>query len=248
MIKGGFNMVEVAQLTGQGGRPYNEDTIGISQENNRTCVVVADGVGSSGGGEIASRAATEAIIEQFLNNRMNNADEMAEAIHVANKEVIKKQDDKVQMKTTVVCLVIDEFENARWAHVGDSRLYRFKNGELIFQTADHSVSQMAVFMNEITTSQIRFHADRSKILRALGSDSAEPDVEDDVHLEAEKGFHAFLLCTDGFWEYVYEAEMSKLLKQSHTPKEWLNAMKLILDSRAPENNDNFSAAAVFVAS
>lgn len=248
MIKGGFNMVEVAQLTGQGGRPYNEDTIGISQENNRTCVVVADGVGSSGGGEIASRAATEAIIEQFLNNRMNNADEMAEAIHVANKEVIKKQDDKVQMKTTVVCLVIDEFENARWAHVGDSRLYRFKNGELIYQTADHSVSQMAVFMNEITTSQIRFHADRSKILRALGSDSAEPDVVDDVHLEAEKGFHAFLLCTDGFWEYVYEAEMSKLLKQAHTPEEWLNGMKLILDSRAPENNDNFSAAAVFVAS
>lgn len=241
-------MVEVAQLTGQGGRDYNEDTVGISQDNNRTCVVVADGVGSCGGGEIASKAAVESIIEQFLNNRMNNRDEMAEAIYLADKEVKKKQNDNTHMKTTVVCLVIDEDENARWAHVGDSRLYRFKNGELIFQTADHSVSQMAVYMNEISTAQIRFHEDRNKILRALGSDSSEPEIMDDVHLEAEKGFHAFLLCTDGFWEYVYEAEMCKILKQSHTPEEWLNGMKLLLDSRAPINSDNFSAAAVFVAS
>ena len=173
---------------------------------------------------------------------------MTEAFYLADKEVKKHQTSETEMKTTLVCLMIDEDENAIWGHVGDSRLYRFKNAQLINQTADHSVSQMAVYMNEISQSQIRFHEDRSKILRALGSDSAEPDIMDDVHLEAEKGFHAFLLCTDGFWEYVYEAEMSKILKESHTPEEWLQGMQLIRDSRAPENSDNFSAAAVYVAS
>jgi serine/threonine protein phosphatase PrpC len=59
------------------------------------------------------------------------------------------------------------------------------------------------------------------------------------------GEDAFLLCTDGFWEYVYEEEMEKALQESQDPQQWLEKMKTLVCSRTPQDNDNFTAAAVF---
>lgn len=133
---------------------------------------------------------------------------------------------------------------ALWAHVGDTRLYHFWNGKLVGQTLDHSVSQLAVDMGLITGDQIRFHEDRSRLLRALGSDSPEPEPGGPVLLA--KGFHAFLLGTDGFWEYVTEPEMEETLAVSSDPRQWLSRMKLILQRKGPGDRDNASAAAIFI--
>ena len=127
-------------------------------------------------------------------------------------------------------------------HVGDSRLYYFRNGRLEKQTLDHSVSQIAVLMGEIPQEGIRFHADRNRVLRALGSGNAKPDISPLMELKEDT---AFLLCTDGFWEYVYEREMEETLKEAREPAVWLEKMRGILEKRIPEGNDNFSAAAVF---
>ncbi|MGN0389843.1 MAG: PP2C family protein-serine/threonine phosphatase [Wujia sp.] len=239
-------MIEVAEITGRGGRTYNEDTVRVERRDDAVCVIVADGLGSCGGGEIASKCAADIVMQQFLNNQLHDRQDVEEAFHLADSAVKKQQTQECEMKTTMAMLLLENNEALR-AHVGDTRIYRFRNAELFEQTLDHSVSQMAVLMNEISQSQIRFHDDRSKVLRALGSDSAEPEVSGPVKLEKEKGFHAFLLCTDGFWEYVYESEMAAILKQAHTPEEWLQGMLLHLEKRAPKNNDNFTAAAVFVA-
>ena len=72
------------------------------------------------------------------------------------------------MKTTVVVLHIKN-KNARWAHVGDSRLYFFKNKKLIERTLDHSVPQNLVVCKEIKEKDIRYHADRNRLLRVLGT-------------------------------------------------------------------------------
>lgn len=239
-------MVEVAKITGCGGRNYNEDTVRVERLGEAVCIVVADGLGSCGGGEIASGCAADIVMQQFLNNQLHDKQDVLEAFHLADVAVTKQQTAECEMKTTMAMLLLED-GNALRAHVGDTRIYRFRNAELFEQTLDHSVSQMAVLMNEISQSQIRFHEDRNKVVRAIGSDSAEPEVSGPVRLEEEKGFHAFLLCTDGFWEYVYEAEMAAILKQAHTPEEWLQGMLLLLEKRAPKNNDNFTAAAVFVA-
>ena len=130
-------------------------------------------------------------------------------------------------------------------HIGDSRLYHFRDGKLLKQTTDHSVSQMAVFMGEITTHEIRFHEDRNKVLRALGSNSAKAEISEETELE--EGRDAFLLCTDGFWEYVYEQEMEQALSQADSPKDWIRRMQKILQTRVPADNDNFTAAAVICA-
>jgi serine/threonine protein phosphatase PrpC len=102
---------------------------------------------------------------------------------------------------------------------------------------------MAVFMGEITTHEIRFHEDRNKVLRALGGENAKAEVSEEV--EVAEGRDAFLLCTDGFWEYVYEPEMEDLLQKAKDPQDWLKQMEKILLSRVSGENDNYTAAAVF---
>jgi serine/threonine protein phosphatase PrpC len=102
---------------------------------------------------------------------------------------------------------------------------------------------MAVFMGDITQKQIRFHEDRNRVLRALGSETARPEISPTVMLTG--GEDVFLLCTDGFWEYVYEEEMEALLRKSQSPRQWLEDMEVVLKCRAPQGNDNFTATAVF---
>lgn len=131
-----------------------------------------------------------------------------------------------------------------WAYVGDSRLYHFTDGRLTFQTRDHSASQIAVLMGQITPEQIRFHEDRSRIFRALGQEGS-------LNVDAQSGLlspgnHAFLLCTDGFWEYVYESEMENTLARAASATDWLKKMRAVLAARIPGDNDNNTAAAIWL--
>ena len=147
------------------------------------------------------------------------------------------------MKTTLVFLAMEK-EMARWMHVGDSRLYRFQNGKLVKQTMDHSVSQMAVLMGDITPQQIRFHEDRNRVLRALGGDNAKADISPETELQS--GRDAFLMCTDGFWEYVTEEDMENTFKDSDDGDGWLEKMIAIREAKAPQNSDNYTAAVIVI--
>ena len=242
-LEGILFMIETTGITNCGGRKQNEDAIRVKQNGNNICLVVADGLGGHGGGQIASSIATDTIIKCYERNGLNSQQKVEEAFDEADDYVKDAQTNSCKMKTTMVMLCVED-KMAWWAHIGDSRLYHFHNGQLIHQTLDHSVSQMAVLMGEITKEEIRFHADRSRILRALGSDSCNPDIQTPIFLE--EGFHAFLLCTDGFWEYVNESEMQQLLEVSSSSEKWLAEMELLLKRRVPENHDNYTAGAVFV--
>ena len=148
------------------------------------------------------------------------------------------------MKTTAVALVLAEGA-AGWAHAGDSRLYWFRDGKLAFQTRDHSASQIAVALGDITVDQIRFHEDRNRVLRALGQEGSL-NVETGGEAPLGPGRHAFLLCTDGFWEYVLEREMEADLAVASTPGQWLERMRARLEERVSGSNDNHTAAAVWL--
>lgn len=235
-------MVLIAERSSQGGREYNEDSVGIVDAGQRQCVIVADGLGGHGGGKTASTLAVDGI-----RNAFETAEEIGEAWILdlyarVNQSVLDAQTETCQMKTTCVSLFLDR-EQAWWAHLGDSRLYHFVDGVLEEQTQDHSVSQMAVLSGEITQDQIRFHEDRNKVLRAFGMEEPQPVL----HAERlSKGkFHAFLLCTDGFWEYVLEDEMELDLAKAEQPEEWLKYMECRLQRKVDGNNDNYSAAALF---
>ena len=228
-----------------GGRATNDDTASIYQERGRAWVYVGDGLGSYAGGKRASKTAGDALLTMAKQGSMLSKETLTEAAAKADKAVKDLQKaTKGNMKTTLVFLAVEDGK-ARWMHVGDSRLYHFRDGKVLKQTTDHSVSQMAVFMGEITTHEIRFHEDRNKVLRALGGENAKAEVSEEV--EVAEGRDAFLLCTDGFWEYVYENEMEQALQESDGPKDWVRRMEKILKTRVPSDNDNFTAAAAICA-
>lgn len=235
--------IKIATLSDIGGRSNNDDTVCARQKSDCAWIFVGDGLGGYAGGQMASQAAAEALMAATHKGSLLTDDRLMEAAGQANEAVRKVQAAKGgKMKTTLVFLSIED-GRARWMHVGDSRLYHFRGGHLQTQTMDHSVSQMAVLMGEITPHEIRFHEDRNRVLRALGGDNARPELSHTVMLTG--GEDVFLLCTDGFWEYVYEEEMETMLRRAASPEQWLKEMEALLRTRTPNDNDNFTAAAVF---
>ena len=233
-------MIQSACCTNIGTRSENEDRVLLKQDNHKLAVVVADGLGGQGGGREAAGIAVECLCD-FI-----DAENYQEWIHSkfsqANEEILENQRPGKKMMSTAVGLYLEE-DLAVWAHMGDSRLYHFFNGVLSFQTCDHSVSQMAVFRKEITQREIRFHEDRNRVLRALGGGDEAREEMNSIRLK--QGFHAFLLCSDGFWEHVLEEEMEELLSKASTPQEWLEMMCSKVQKCNDVDYDNYTAATVF---
>ena len=235
-------MLQTASYTDTGGRAVNEDSaLQARMGEDRICLVVADGLGGHGGGAQASAAAADTICREWRGEA--DPENLRGLVQKGHAAVTAIQTPRCAMKSTVVALELAG-SRAAWAHVGDSRLYHFADGRLVFQTCDHSASQIAVLMGEITVDQIRFHEDRNRVLRALGQDGAL--TVDTGSEELCPGKHAFLLCTDGFWEYVLEDEMAADLAAAAGPLDWLIRMRSRLTARAPAGSDNNTAAAAWV--
>ncbi len=242
-------MIRAASYSDQGGREYNEDSCLVVKQDNHLCAIVADGLGGHGGGKLASMTAVNAVKECF-EAKDPDADVQAGDIcmwfDIANERVLEMQTRECAMKTTmaVVCLEFGA-DNVLAAHLGDTRIYHFADGVLSYMSFDHSVSRMAVLAGEIPMEAIRFHTDRNKLLKAVGKgEEAVPEMKE---LSMDRRVHnAFLICTDGFWEYVTEEQMEETLCASATPKEWLESMRWHIRDTAKEGNDNNTAIAVFV--
>jgi len=230
-------MIDFTGYSERGTRDTNEDSYLTESGSGYFLAVLADGLGGHGGGQAASEAACAAIVNHLKRQPVLDKNNLNAAVSEAQNAVMRLHTQTLQMKTTIVMLFILN-ETAACVHVGDSRLYHFRNGIIDFQTTDHSVSQLAVFAGEITKDDIRNHPDRGKLLRALGSDNG---VQADISFfTAEKG-DAFLLCSDGFWEPVTENKMESCLLASESSKQWLDKMRFNI-----EPDDNSSALAVIL--
>jgi len=233
--------VSASYYSSQGKRTNNEDSISLLENKDNVLAIVADGLGGYEGGEIASQIAVETINDEISHGKLS-VGKVENAIKLANEKVHNQQTNGYKMKTTISVLCIDG-DNAVVANVGDSRLYQFRNKMIAFQSVDHSVSQMAVLVGEITTNDIRTHHDRNKLVRALGSrDEVKVDIK---RIKCKKG-DSFLLCSDGFWEHVLESEMLEDLTVATSVNEWLAIMRKKVETRIRPNGDNHSAIAIFL--
>jgi serine/threonine protein phosphatase PrpC len=223
---------------GIGGKKVNEDSVRLKSFGDSVIAVLADGLGSHGGGDIASSVVADKMLTGFLN--CETEAQMTALFNEANEAVIAKQTPGTEMKSTLVTLKIKD-NKSTFMHAGDSRGYIFRDGDVFFQTFDHSIPQMEVLRGNITADMIRFHRDRNKVLRALGIHDVNPEISKPEPVLADD---AFLLCSDGFWEYVTELEMITDLAKSQTAEMWVSYMLERIGKRIPENNDNLSAVAV----
>lgn len=234
-----------AMITSAGGRAVNQDYADFRIHNLGGMWVLADGLGGYHGGEIAAKLAVETLINGFKKSEplfsiQEGLDRVQQSIQLEQSRSSARR----SMRTTVVVLTALE-NQAYWAHVGDSRLYLFRDCQLISQTKDHSVCQALVTAGEIEASDIRFHEDRNRLFRVLGSEGTVKATyrNDGFTMYASD---AFLLCSDGFWEYVTEEEMEDTKLMASSPSEWLGLMESLLKERVKEGHDNYTALAVFV--
>jgi PPM family protein phosphatase len=236
---------ETAELSERGGRKENQDAAGSAIVNGLACWALADGLGGHGGGAVAARLAVDAILASFRADPGCDPDALRGYLESANAAVCEGQERDarlVEMRTTAVALTADS-RGALWAHVGDSRLYYLSGGRIRFQTKDHSVPQAMSNAGEIAPAEIRFHEDRNRLLRSLGN---RENFRPAVHSDAQKlqPGDAFLLATDGFWEYVTETEMEVEFAKASSPRDWLRRMELRLTKQATGEHDNYSAIGV----
>lgn len=245
--------VELSILSRQGGRAYNEDACGHWHSATQLVCVVADGAGGMGGGDVASKLAVRHIIEQTSQAPLARIDEVHDLLLDTNTTVRRHQHDSPQcehMHSTVVALFIDlEQGQALWGHVGDTRLYLFRQGQMLAHTRDHSMVQALVDAGLLKPEQMRSHPKRSELQSALGAAPEHLQVTTASRPWLLRPGDVFLLCTDGLWEYVNEAEMSASLNRAPTPKAWLAMLEELVLRNAHASgdfgHDNFSAICVW---
>ncbi|MEZ5351877.1 MAG: protein phosphatase 2C domain-containing protein [Bryobacteraceae bacterium] len=239
---------DTAVFSEPGHREVNQDWAGFAEADGFACWALADGLGGHGGGELAAHIAVDAVVARFT----GQPGDPAPLLSAAQQAVLdgqKANPMQAQMRTTIVVLVAGE-GGARWIHCGDSRLYLFRGGRVHHQTLDHSVPQSLVEAGKIGPTQIRNHEDRGRLLHSLGTAGSSaaagwtPDIGGPVLLAPTD---AFLLTSDGFWEWVTEIEMEAELAKATSAQAWLDGMRARIPPATPENDrDNATAIAIMI--
>jgi serine/threonine protein phosphatase PrpC len=226
--------------------PAEEHAIGESTASSGIGFVfaVADGLGGYGGGDIAAGMAVDASLAQAqraLAGGGRVSGTLRDAFNRANGAILDAAlsgRGGRKMQSTLSALAITPGE-AHLGHVGDSRVYRRREGELELLTTDHSQVMELLRMHIISPEQAIDHPARYALTRSVGNDIT---VRTDIRSESLDADDAFLLCSDGLWSNVTSSEISKAMDRS--PAE---ACRLLVDlALGRGGDDNATAMAIRV--
>lgn len=243
-------MIEYAMISEIGEKENNEDSVRvfINQPLSTYGFVLADGLGGYKNGDVASKLVVECVGAAIENTDSTDGLFIDECFETAQKMLMEEKEIKglPSIKTTMVLLTITN-NVAQWGHIGDSRLYHFRDGKQLGRTIDHSVPQMLAISGKIKEREIRKHPERSVLLRAMGAEWDSPAYEiDKRNMRVIKG-DTFLLCSDGFWEWIDEKMMIKILKKGSSAYDTLREMMAeVKKNGAGSGMDNYSAILVNV--
>lgn len=238
----------ISALSKSGGREPNEDAFGCWSSANAAFCLLCDGAGGHGGGEVASKIAVRVALAHFQATPESSAMAIDQALRAAHDAILAAQSSGqhvAQMRATAVVLAIDTARaTAAWGHLGDTRLYCFRRGEIIARTMDHSVVQRMVDAGYLADGDIRSAPDRNQLFAALGQQENFAPVVVDPPMQIENG-DAFLLCTDGFWALVQDSAMIETLRTAPTTQAWLTMMEHEVLANGGRDQDNYSALAIW---
>lgn len=224
-----------------GGREEQQDRAELiaADGGDAFLVVLADGMGGHHGGALAAQAVVDASRHLFASHGL--ADPMADLeAHclVAHRAIAGLDDGEEPPPGSTCVLLYLSGDEAYWAHVGDSRLYHFRNGRLLSRTRDHSLVQLLVDRGELAEEEMATSPLQNQLYMRLGGDEApKPELGS---AEVQKG-DAFMLCSDGFWEVVGEDEVGAVL----TDDDLEAAVARLVDTargRGGEHGDNITVA------
>jgi PPM family protein phosphatase len=216
--------IEVAGETNVGmKRTHNEDNFSIVEDSG--LYIVADGMGGHASGEIASKMAVDAMREFFAltandpertwpykmdRSKGYEENRLVTGVKLANLRIFESAQRNPKqrgMGTTIVALFAVE-DSVYLAHVGDSRIYRLRDGRLEQLTEDHSLLNDYIKMKRLTADEIANFPHKNVIVRALGM---KDTVKVDTRLEQPRAGDLYLLCSDGLSGPVSDADMLDIL-------------------------------------
>lgn len=235
----------VTWISRKGGRRINEDTVGRTMAGGILCVVAADGLGGYEGGKVASKLAVDTILGEFEKSPQFSKEAVCDYIRTANAAIIEKaeNDELYTNMSSTIALLLVKGRRAIWATVGDSRVYMLRKKWICEVSEDHSLAFNDFIEGRIEYDDIRTSPNQNKLTSALGVAAVTPRVSEVRVVDSDT---SFLLCTDGWWEYVTEDDMEDTAKTARNGRDWISAMVEIRDRNAPENSDNYSAIAVYI--
>ena len=242
--------VDFASLSDRGRvRLNNEDSCGqfvpetASEVDERGMVfVVADGMGGHRGGEIASRIAVRTILAWYsADSGDDRSHALTRAFHEANQTIIQEavaDSTLFGMGTTCTALALHR-GRAYFAHVGDSRAYMVRHGQIQQITQDHSIVGEMVRSGIITDEDARTHPKRNVITRSLGAQTElATDTPETVELQPGD---TFLLCSDGLTTYLSDPDLAVVLA-TNSPEE--ACKRLVKMSNEQGGRDNITVMIV----
>jgi serine/threonine protein phosphatase PrpC len=232
-------------------RKGNEDSLFVNPE--RHLFVVADGMGGHAAGEIASKVAVESINEFVCltggdeeitwpfgldENISYDGNRLKTAIRYANRKVLEATKEKSEyegMATTVAAVLVDG-DTANLGHVGDSRVYLVRDGEITQLTSDHSWVNEQIQSGVISPDQARTHPLRNVVTRALGG---KPDLQVDMQQHKAKAGDLLLLCSDGLTTMITDEDIARVVREAGGDVEKA-AQALVASANAKGGEDNIT--------
>jgi len=220
-------------------REANEDSYVLADP----VFVVADGMGGARAGEVASSTAAE-VFQETHDDGATPEEWLTRLTREANRRIYdlsRRDSTRRGMGTTLTAAVLTE-GGLSVGHVGDSRAYRLRGGELTQLTHDHSLVAELQRSGQLTAEAAENHPQKSIITRALGP---EPDVEVDAHTHAARDGDVYLLCSDGLTGMISDHEAEAILRGSPTLREAAEA--LVRAANQSGGKDNITVVLLRVA-
>lgn len=230
-------------------RENNED--GFYMLPDQGLFVVCDGMGGMAAGELATELALAAVANSLTPARVAEAFAsgetavrtlMREAVSAADASVKERQREARRLRGMGCTLVMALFDGARFhiANLGDSRAYLIRQDEMRLLSVNHTYAAELVRMGELTEAQARRHPMRHQLTVAVGHMKQDLGPDDDT-LAAYAG-DRLLLCSDGLWDMVEEADMAKIVREAEDPGQAVE--RLIAAANAAGGEDNITAVVV----
>jgi serine/threonine protein phosphatase PrpC len=248
--------VEYADVSLLGGREENQDRVTAAVAEHAALLFVADGMGGHANGARAAEITREIVLEAFGHAPQPLFDPMG-FLHLilgrAHEEVVKLGAplplEQRPRATCALCLV--QQGASWWAHVGDSRIYHLRAGAIVARSRDHSHVEVLLREGLITAEQAHGHPMRNYVECCLGGDPILPDMTLTRRRPLESG-DVLMVCTDGLWSGLTEAEIATELSAPANPagkpgaplRDKLLELGQRAVTRSGAASDNTSAAAL----
>lgn len=178
---------------------------------------IADGMGGHAAGEVASSTAVAALSSGAARVNSEDPESLVALIKEANRAIFDKatKDDSLHGMGTTCTLVLIDAHRAHLAHVGDSRAYLLRDGDLSRLSEDHTLVGRMVREGQLTEEEAAKHPQRSMITRSLGIDS---DVRVDLRSFDVRDGDRIMLCSDGLTSMIDEGTIKRVLQQTKSPQ------------------------------